>query len=349
MAWDETALQRHMKEAPLLPVYVLYGEETYLSGHYAAKLAERAVSSGDDLASFNRHALDGQTCSFDDIEEAAEALPLMAERRCVVVTDYDVAANAAAQERLLALLRQPPESCVLIFRMNVVTVDPKKSAKWKQFLAAAEKSGAVVKFDRKQTADIVKLLCAGATRRGNTLRPETARLMVERCGDDLELLMHELDKLCALAGEGGEVTAAHVEALGTQRLEARVFDLSKAILAGQYSRAYAILHALFDQREEPVMIAGVLANAYADLYRVKVMQAAGESVNTIAETFGYRGREFVLRAAAKDCARLSTDTLRQSLETLADADRRLKSAAQNKRTILEQTAARLIVLARTGR
>lgn len=347
MPWNEEELKRHLKEAPLLPVYVLYGEESYLTAHYADKIAGKAAG-GDTLDAFNLHKFDGQDCSFDQLEEAAEALPLMAERSCVVVRDYDVTARAATQDRLIALLSAPPESCTLIFWMDTVAVEPKKNAKWKAFLAAAEKGGAVVAFSRKTAGDLVRLLVSGATRRGCSLRPETARVLIEQCGDDMHLLLGELDKLCALAGEGQEVTRGHVEQAVARRLEARVFDLSKAILAGQYTRAYEVIDRLFAGREDPVAVLGVLSNAYADLYRMKVAGAGGARAEDVAKVFAYRGREFALRNAARDGARLSVAALRDSLEVLAEADRRLKSTRLSPRTLLEETAARLIVLAKTG-
>ena len=64
--------------------------------------------------------------------------------------------------------------------------------------------------------------------------------------------------------------------------------------------------------------------------------------------FAYRGKEFRLRNAARDCARLSVSMLRECLEVLAEADTRLKSSRADKRVVLEETAAVLIVLSRGG-
>lgn len=302
---------------------------------------------GDDLLEFNLQKFDGQELSPESLEDAAEALPLMAERKCVLVRDYDAAASAAAQERVLRLLAAPPESCVLIFWQDAVAAEVKRNAKWKAFYQAADKQGVCVEFPRKTTAEIVKLLTAGAARRGCSMAPEVAKRLVEQCGDDLHLLLNELDKLCALVGEGA-ITSAHVELAATKNLESSVFDLSKAILQNNYERAYQILHRLFAAREEPVAILAVLSNAYADLYRAKVAAAAGVQAVALAAEFGYKGKEFRLRNAARDCARLSVETLRKCLDVLAQADIRMKSARTDKQVLLEETAARLIVLSRTG-
>lgn len=348
MAWNEETLKNHLKSEELRPVYVLYGEESYLVGQYADKLRRRAADGEDDLDSFNLHRFDGLKCRFDEIEEAAEALPLMAERTCVTVRDYDVTANGDTHERLLALLREPNESCVLIFYFDAVKVSPTKNERWKSFLAAAEEGGAVVKLDKRTPEEVVRMLVSGATRRGATMKTDTARLLLEWCGNDLHLLLCELDKLAALA-DGGEIDRALVEQAATRNLESRVFELSKAILKGQYTAAYDVLRALFAQKEDPIMINGVLASAWADLYRVKAAEAAGEQPTAVATVYaGYKGKEFRLRNAARDASRLSVAALREGLDVLEEADRRLKFTPADNRIVMEETTARLILLTRRG-
>lgn len=347
MPVTEMELKRHLKEGTPAKLYFFCGEESYLSAHYADRVAS-AVVGKDEFASFNFQKFDGQELSFDALSEAVEAMPLMAERKCVVVRDLDVAAlAAAAAQRLAELLADPPESCVTVFWLDAVTADLKKNAKWKAFAAAVEKNGLCAVFPRKTTAEVLKLLCAGASRRGCTLSSDNARLLVEQCGNELNLLMNELDKLCALA-DSGEIVREHIEAAATRNLEASVYDLSKAMLQNNYTRAYTILHRLFSQREDPISILAVLSGAYTDLYRAKVAHAAGAQAESLAADFAYRGREFRLRNAARDCARIPLEVLRGSLDILAQADISLKSSRMDKKVVLEQTAAKLIVLARTG-
>jgi len=346
MPATEAELKQQLRDNALSPVYVLYGEETYLTTHYVSQLANKAVGN-DDFSDFNRVELDGQECGFEAVLDAAESLPLMAERKCVTVRELDATA-ATVHDHLLALLQNPPESCVLILWYSH-PLDTRKSNKWKAFLAAAEKTGTCVEFAHRTPAEIAKLLSSGASRRGCILSPDTARLMVEQCGDDMQQLLNELDKLCAVVGEGGEITPALVERAATRQLSARVYDLSKAILKGDYAGSYGILHRLFASREEPVSILAVLSGAYVDLYRAKVAATAGVPAESLAAELGYRNREFALRNAARDCRRLELATLRRCLTLLAEADTRMKGSRVQPRVVLEQTIAQLIVLGKGGR
>ena len=322
-------------------LYVLYGAEGYLVEQYARLVAKHTVEEGFDA--FNLQRFDGQSVTIEQLEEAVEALPLMTDRKCVQVRDMDAAADA---ERLAALIAQVPDSCVLVFWQ--MTVQPDRRKGWKTFLEQAEKVGVVMNFEHKSVVDVAKMLAGGAKRRGCRLDVEDARYLVEQVGNDLNLLQGELDKLCALVGEG-EITRRHIDAACPKNLEARVFDLSKAILRRNHQEAYELLHQLSTRREEPVAVLGVLSNAYADLYRAKVATAAGVSADSLAADFkSYKGKEFRLRNGARDASRLSVPVLRDSLEILARTDTALKLEHGTEWALLEQTVARLIGRAQEG-
>lgn len=346
MVLSEQQLKGHLKSEEPARVYVLYGEEPYLTAHYADQI-KRLVVGKDVLAQFNLREFDGQECSFDQIEEAAEALPLMTDKKCVTVQNCDVT-TAAVFDRAMALVSDPPEDTVLIFWMTNLFGEGKRPARFKQFLEAAAKTGICVEFPRKSGDEIVRLLCNGAGRRGCLFKPETARRLIEQCGNDLNLLLNELDKLCAVAGNG-EITVAILEQVATKNLMAQAYELSNAILQQHYEKAYHILHRLFSGKSDPILVLAALSSSYADLYRAKVAAAGGVQAQSLVEEFDYKGKAFRLKYAARDCSRLSLDSLRESLDILAQADRRLKSTAVDKKTVLEETAAKLIVTAKLGR
>lgn len=347
MPSTEKDLKQHLKNEEVKQVYLLYGEESYLTTHYVEQLVGKSgVRENDELSVFNYQRFDGQESSFDAIEAAAESLPLMADVKCVTVSNCDVTA-AAIFDRAMALVNDPPEGTMLIFWMTTLLSDGKLNAKWKQFAEAVEKNGMCVAFPRKSNEEIARILCSGAGRRGCLMKPQIALLLVEQCGNDMNLLLNELDKLCALAANG-EITVSILEQVATKNLNAQAYELSGAILKNQYEKAYIILHRLFASKTEPLMILAALSGAYTDMYRAKLAAIDGRQAETLVEEFDYKGKAFRLRYAARDCSRLSVEALRESLELLAQADRRLKSSSSDKKTVLEELAAKLIITAKLG-
>ena len=342
VAMTEADLKNSIKNG-IHNLYVLYGAETYLTEQYARRIAQETVEEGFDA--FNLQKFDGQEITPTQLEEAVEALPLMSDRKCVLVRDYDVSADP---ERLTALAAAVPDSCVLVFWYITLQPDNRKNA-WKTFLAQADKSGVVMNFARKDITEASKMLAAGAKRRGCRLDVADARYLIEQVGNDLHLLLCELEKLCAIVGEGGEIPRRLIDTACPKNLEARVFDLSKSILRHRPDQAYDLMHQLRVQREEPVAVLGVLSTAFADLYRAKVAAAGGESPERLASDFkSYKGKEFRLRNAGRDAARISVPALRDCLDILAATDTALKMGRGDGWVMLERTVAQLCNRLREG-
>lgn len=335
---NEAQLKTVLKEGNC-NLYVLYGEESYLTEQYARKIARETVDPQWDA--FNLQQFDGQVITVEQLEDAVETLPMMTDRKCVMVRDLQV--NAADGERLTALIEQVPDSCVLVIWQMTGQPDSKKP--WKTFLDTAVRVGTVVKFGRKTIEDVVKMLVAGAKRRGCILAPADARYLVEQAGNDLQLLLNEIDKLTALVGEGGTVTREVIDAAATKNLEAKVFDLSKAILGLRPAVAYGLLHQLAQQKEEPLPVLAVLSTAFCDIYRAKAAVSAGQSATAPAEFYkSYKGKEFRLR----NNTRLSVALLRDCLDCLAKADRRMKFGGGDPWMLLERTVATLLCRVEEG-
>ena len=92
--------------------YLFYGEEAYLREHYIGQLKKRLVADDEN----NFCCLTGKACTPKALTEAVESFPLFAERKLVLVRDYDIvcadAKMAAEAEPLLSAL---PDSVCLIF------------------------------------------------------------------------------------------------------------------------------------------------------------------------------------------------------------------------------------------
>lgn len=340
----EAECKKQIEKGTFGPLYLLHGEEKYLLKLYAHRLIDKAC--GDAFRDFNFQRFDGGSASIDEIAAAVEALPLMAERKCVAVADLDVEARSAQDlAKLQELFSIVPDSTVLVFYLPCVEIDYKKSAKWKKFLTAFQKVGTAVHFQRKTQADAEKLLCAAAVKRHCELSRADAGKIIEYTGNDLQALFQELEKLCAYVGAGKEITRKEIDLLVTKNFETTVFLLSRALVARQYDKAYAVLDLLFYQNEEPVSVLAVLSTAYLDLYRVRAAVQSGESALSPAKYFDYKGKDFRLRNAERDGGRFSMEMLRESLDALLDADLALKSARGSRRTVMEKLIARLLLIA----
>lgn len=172
----ESELKKQIKEKAFVPLYFLYGEEKYLISHYTEAIVNKVL--GKSYSDFNFQAFDGGKASIDEIADAAQALPLFAEHKCVLVKDLNVEAlNAGELAKLYQLLEELSETTVLIISQSTLEIDAKRSAKWKKFIAAAEKKwngGPIGKKRRDRFRE-----AAGAVGGKERLRPDP-----DQCGEN---------------------------------------------------------------------------------------------------------------------------------------------------------------------
>lgn len=337
---NESALKEKLRDNPV-GVYLIYGEEAYLKKTYVDKIVSKTVDPA--FEDFNFHTFDGKECTLSEVYESAEAVPMMAETKCVLVKDFPLdTLDENGFEQLERVVRENPDDCALVF--SVIAYEP-KGAKWTKAVKLFEKYGFAVKLDKKTTIELVKLLESGAKKRGKPFSSGVASYLISCVGSDLNTLLNEMEKVCAYA-QGDEVLKSDVDAVCIKSLDARVFDMIKDLTAGRFDSAFKKLNVLFEQREDEFQILGALIAQYSDIYRARAAVKSGNRAETIAKFYNYAGKEFRLTNAARSGSSLSFDDISECIEILLWADTTLKSSALSKRLVLEQT---VVKLARVGR
>lgn len=328
----EEALRAAIKANGPQGVYLLCGGEEYLVDAWKRRLTKPFSQAG----AFNLQRLEGRSLDVDALWDAVEALPLMAERKCVVVEDLDISKLPAGElDKLLDIVADPPPDCVLI--MTGKAAFDGKSAAAKKLMKAVEEHGSLVELSPRNQSGLVTFLKAEAKRQGCELSTDLANLILEYCGNDMNTLSNELCKICAYAGYG-PITREHIQAVATVRTEARVFSLSSNILAGRPGKAMETLADLFELREAPIAILSTLIMSYVDLYRARIARDSGVTQRDFMNAFAYKSE---YRAKNAFNGRLQAPALREALTVLCDCDRKLKSTGTDDRVLLEQAVIRL--------
>ena len=340
---DEEVLKKQIREQKFSSLYLFYGEESYLKQQYVTKIIDKATD--ESFRTFNLHTLEGKDTTLDEIAECCEAMPMMGEFTVTVVSDMDLSKlDSSKDSKLIQLISDIPSSTVLIFKQDTVNVDP-KDKKWSDIIKAFDKYGCAVKLDKKTGYDLVKLLVSGAKKRECVLSNDNARYLISIVGDDLNVLLNELEKVCLYADKR-EITKKDIDTVAVRSLEATAFTLTKFLISGNFDKAYEALDTLYFLKTEPTLIMGALISAYVDMYRAKVAVTNGENSTAAAKAFNYRNREFRLTNGARDAGKLSINQLRSALEILAEADEKLKTNYEESKTRLtiEEAMVRLMLI-----
>lgn len=338
---DENELKAAIKASEFSNLYFLYGEEKYLIRHYSSLLEKKIVSP--DFADFNLHVYDGKNTDVDEISAAAEALPMFSEYSCIIVKDMPVDnLNPDENERLINFISDLPETTVVIF--SFPTYNPGiKNVKLKRLYNALISFGDVVEFGRFGMQQLTKLIEKGAKERGCTFGHSESSYLISLVGDDMSVLFNELQKICSYKREG-IITKEDIDAVVVKNMQARAFDLAKALVSNNCDTAMDILDTLFSMKEEPINILGAIITPYVDMYRAKVYTSGGLRAEDASKDFNYRNKEFRLTNGARSASKYSVKQLRQFLEVLFEADLLLKSTSVDGRLVLEQTITKLLLV-----
>ncbi len=339
----EKELKQQIKESNFSNAYFIYGEESYLKEFYINKLKSKIVEPA--FADFNFHQYNGKDISLDDILKDAELLPMMSSYVFILVYDYPFDKSEKDCNTIKDFLTDLPETTIIVFSFDNIEVDVKKNSKWKALDNAFAKYGSSVNLEKRTEGDLVKLLVSGCKKRGASLSADNARYLISISGSDIKTLLNETEKLSSYVN-GGEITKDIINQLAVKCLQARVYDLSKAIVKGDYNTVYSVLNTLFAMKEDSISVLAVISNCYVDMYRVKCAKIAGEPAEDVGKYYNYKGREFALRNAMRDCSALSVNQLRKSLDVLMSADNALKSTGADKRLILEEAMVKLLLISK---
>ncbi len=341
----EDALKKHLKQNTPARLYFIYGSEDYLKSNYSNLIASNITDTSG--SGFNFYQFNSEM-TFDMFYEACESLPIMADRICVLVKDMPLNKltedELADYEKLISVL---PETTTVIFSMVTVPVD-KNAAKWKDIIDMFSRYGVCAELSKRSTQSMIKMLVSRAKQTGSSISPQNAQYLINVTGDDLNRLLSEFDKVCAYASSR-EITAEMIDKTAVRSVEASVFDIAKAINSSDGDKAYRLLGELLKQKTEPVLIVGVLAGEYADLYRMKTAGMCGGTLEEISDTFAYKNKEFRLRNASKLCKYYSEKRIKKVMEALADADIKIKTSGADKTMILYELITKLLLLMRKTR
>ena len=342
----EEDIRRDINSKLFSQIYLIFGDDLYLKNHYKDTLAKKSYD-GDPF--FNLQKFEGD-CDLQEVFDAVNQFPMMAQRKCVVLSDFDFEHCSKSDfDRFIELFSNANDTCVLVVSFDNINFDAKRGAKEKKIISAVEKMGGkCVEINHRSITALVKTLSDGAKKRGCNFGEIAARHLIEISGNDLSTLQNELNKLCAFVGSG-DISKQIVEQIAVKSVDASVYEYVKQIFAGNVSSAIKVLDDMFFMRIEPMVILSVASSSYVDIYRAHTANLAGATKADISADFKYpKNKLFLIDRATTTLKKFNGVKLRLSLQALAEADKALKSFGADPRAVLEQLTVKLVYILTKG-
>ncbi len=323
-------------------LYFLYGEEAYLRNYYLGML--RAQLTGGPAEEFNCHRFNGETFSLDALQDALDALPMMAERTLVEVDDVDLFKGGEAdRDRLTALLSDLPDYCCLVFTYDTVEFKPDK--RMKKLWDVISSRGVLAEFRRQQGRELVNWVRRHFLRQHKDIDDKLCQYLIFVAGSSMTALASEIEKLCAYT-EAPQITRGDIDAVVEPVLDAVVFDITDAISAGEYDKALGTLQTLMQLQEEPIPILGAIGAQMRRLRCAKLLLAAGQGRESLMRLCGIG--DYPARKLLSAAGHLSREFCDRAVLLCTETDYQMKTSYDDPQRLLELLLLRLSEEARHG-
>jgi DNA polymerase-3 subunit delta len=230
------ALTRAIKSGELLPVYYLHGPEDLLKDEAVRGIIDKALDPS--LRDFNFDQRSVTQLDPESLTSLLETLPMMAERRVVVLRDLEqLKRKAKVKTTLEKYLERPSPDTILVMIQSAGEDKPEP---------ALTRKSATVEYTELSQERVLRWIAHRAKQLDITLTGEAAQHLVDAVGQDLGTLNTELAKMAGLAVDRPLDVDDVASLVGIRRGET-LAAFRDHVMEGETGKAVVMLGGLLEQ------------------------------------------------------------------------------------------------------
>ena len=268
-------IDNDIRDGRIKRAYLLYGEERYLIRQYRDKL-KKAIVTEDDTMNFSN--FEGTEINQKEIIDLAETLPFFAEKRLIIMEDTGLLKKGG--EDLAEYLPSAPESTFFVF------VEEEVDKRSKMYKAIGKSEGAAIEFSQQSDDTLARWVGGRIKKEGKGMTQAAYNLFIAKTGSDMENIDKELEKLLCYCLEKDTIEEADVEAITTEQIQSKVFDMVDAISNHKQKVALDLYYDLLALKEPAMRIMFLITRQFQMLMIVKSMSNKGFGNKEIASKAG---------------------------------------------------------------
>jgi DNA polymerase III subunit delta len=297
-----------LKNRKFSPVYCFHGLEPYYIDKLVDYIEENVLSESEKA--FNQTIVFGKDIDYKAIVDEARQYPLMSERRLIVVKE---AQEMKTLKDLVDYVTKPVPHAILVLAHKYKNIDKR--------LAISKALDKHVFFESKKLYDnqLPPFILQYARAHHIGITDQTAQLLADYLGNDLNKIVNELDKLLITNGKDTKISVEAIqEQIGISK-EFNVFELQKCLGERDKVKSF-LISKYFDENPKDNPIQSTVSNLYA--YFVKLMivvQHMKEGDAVLQKKMGLTSAYFLkdYKSAARN---FSLDKIREIIVILRHVD-----------------------------
>jgi DNA polymerase-3 subunit delta len=311
-------------------LHIFIGEDDY-SRRQALEDIKKGI--GDPTALMpNTIVLDGRTVTLEQLRNACETVPFLAEKRLVVVEGLlerfetprknnrkkapRQVEHAEEIKKFVDVAKTVPAFTELVVLAGVVKVT---NPLLRELSAVAK----IESFPLLKQARMTQWVERRVKVAGGAISPQAVTTLVRFVGNDLWTMSNEVEKL-VLYTAGRRIEEADVRAVVSYAREESVFTLVDAVLESRGGLAQEILQQLLRAGAEPVYLLTMIARQARIIFLVREMRVLGSSRGEIQTKLGLAS-DFLVRKAWDQSEKYSSARLHELYHRLLETDVAIKT------------------------
>lgn len=224
------------------------------------------------MASWLWKKIDAEEAGQQAVLDAVQSLPFLAERKMVVVRNAGASKEISGQ--IEQIIDSAGDSTDLVFH------EPSPDKRSSYFKVLKSKTQ-LEEYNQMDTQGLAGWLVDEAKKAGAQLSLADAKYLVDRAGQNQEMLANELEKLALY---DPQITRQNIDLLTVKTPQSKVFDLLDAAFGGNKKKALELYEEQRAQKVEPQAIMAMIAWQLRLLALAKT--AGGRSAQQIAGDAG---------------------------------------------------------------
>ena len=302
-------------------MYLLYGDEAYLKKQYKDKLIKALVAEGDTM---NFSAYEGKGINPKELIDLAETLPFFAERRVILVENSGFFKNSC--DDLAEYLLEPAASTCFLF------VEEEVDKRSKMYKAVA-KAGKAVEFGTQNEELLTRWILSRLKKENKNITGNVMQLFISKTGTDMGNIDRELEKLLCYTMGRDVIKAEDVEAITTEQVTNKIFDMVNAIAEHEQKKALDFYYDLLTLKEPPMRILFLITRQFQILMNLKDMGSKGFDQSTIASKVGIP--PFAVRKNQAQAKGFTTEQLKKEIREGVELEESVKTGRMNDQMAVE--------------
>lgn len=310
-------------------IYLLYGLDNSLIDNKVKKII-------NDYSDFDIIKYDMNINSIDELINEISMPSLFSKNKLLLINNsFFFNSNKSVEtDDLEKCLNQLDKNIIIIFIDICEKIDNRK-----RITKLIDKIGKIIEIKKGDRTFIFSYLSDYIKENDFKCDDYTINSLIDNVGDNLNILINELDKLFMYKNESKLITYSDIEKLTIKNIEDDIFKLTDYIIKKDKVNCFKLYNDFKKNNYEDTYLIGLLASQFRFLLSVKMLSNKGKNKDEITSILAVH--PYRVKLALGNLYNYTLNDLIRIIDELFKVDKNIKTGLVNKNVAIELFLANL--------